>query len=80
MTAAMRIILGGSTAVTTNSISNGDYLDMAVLEQMYVFDDEQSLYELIEGNTEELNEDEAFVTQAVDYLALNDAAMVLLFE
>ncbi len=65
---------------TTNSITNGDYLDMAVLEQMYVFDDEQSLYELIKGNTEELNEDEAFAAQAIDYLAVNDEAMVLLFE
>ena len=34
----------------------------------------------IEEWTEDLDEDEAFATQAIEYLAINDADMVLLFE
>jgi len=66
------------------SETNGYLPDMAVLEQLQVFDDDYYLYELIgevEGNVEdEMNDEEAFATQAIEYLALNDAEMVLLFE
>jgi hypothetical protein len=66
--------------MSTDRITNGDYLDMAILEQMYIFDDEHLLYELMEIESEVLDEDEAFATQAIEYLAINDADMVLLFE
>ena len=64
----------------TSSMANGSYLDMALLEQMQVFDDTDYLYELIESEANEMDEEEAFAAQAIDYLAINDADMVLLFE
>lgn len=63
---------------TGNGI-NGQQPDMAVLEQLQVFDDHY-LYELIAEVEEEMNDEEAFATQAIEYLAMNDAEMVLLFE
>ena len=68
----------------TQSGSNGYLPDMAVLEQLEVFDDDHFLYELFEEVEAEvdggMNDEEAFATQAIEYLAMNDAGMVLLFE
>lgn len=68
----------------TESGTNGYLPDMAVLEQLEVFDDDHYLYELIEEVEAEvdgeMNDEEAFATQAIEYLAMNDAEMVLLFE
>jgi hypothetical protein len=64
----------------TESGTNGYLPDMAVLEQLEVFDHDHYLYELIEEVEEEMNDEEAFATQAIEYLAMNDAEMVLLFE
>jgi len=68
----------------TENGANGYLPDMAMLEHMQVFDDDRYLYELIEEAEEEveeeMDEDEAFATQAIEYLAMNDAEMVLLFE
>ncbi|MEN8203747.1 MAG: hypothetical protein ABFS28_14210 [Bacteroidota bacterium] len=64
----------------TENGSNGYLPDMAVLEQLQVFDDDSYLYELIGEVEEEMDEEEAFATQAIEYLAINDAEMVLLFE
>lgn len=64
--------------------TNGYLPDMALLEQLQVFDDDHYLYEFIEEVEAELegemNDEEAFATQAIEYLAMNDAEMVLLFE
>ena len=68
----------------TESGTNGYLPDMAVLEQLEVFDDDHYLYELIEEVEAEvdgeMNDEDAFATQAIEYLAINDAEMVLLFE
>ena len=57
------------------------YPDMAILEQLQVFDDDRYLYELLEEDaTVEMDEDEAFASQAIEYLAINDVEMDLIFE
>jgi hypothetical protein len=56
------------------------YPDMALLEQLEVFDDDLYLYEYLEDESAELSDDEAFAEQAVEYLAMNDVEMDLLFE
>jgi len=65
------------------SVENGsdaNFPEMALLEQLQVFDDDLYLYDLIDDVEEEMNEEEAFAVQAIEYLAINDAEMVLLFE
>jgi len=79
-----------ATALITTSIirlTNSDrgtdsrYPDMAILEQLQVFDDDRYLYDLIEDNDAvNLNEDDAFASQAIEYLAVNDVEMDLIFE
>jgi len=64
----------------TENGTKGYLPDMAVLEQLQVFDDDHYLYELIGEAEEEMDDDEAFASQAIEYLAMNDAEMVLLFE
>jgi hypothetical protein len=68
------------TFTNTGNGANGQLPDMAVLEQLQVFDHDHYLYELIAEVEEEMNDEEAFATQAIEYLAMNDAEMVLLFE
>ena len=67
----------------TNSNRSADsrYPDMAILEQLQVFDDDRYLYEMIEQEEAvNMDEDEAFATQAIEYLAVNDVEMDLIFE
>ena len=66
---------------TTSQSAEGLYPDMALLEQMQVLDDDRYLYDLLEAEEEvELDEDEAFASQAIEYLAINDVEMDLIFE
>ncbi len=65
---------------TNNSDAGGLYPDLAMLEQMQVFDDDRYLYEMMEEESAPLNEDEAFASQAMEYLAINDVEMDLIFE
>ena len=67
-----------STAL--NSDVPGGYLDIALLEQLDEIDDNSYLLGLMESEAEELDEEEAYASQAIDYLAINDVEMVLLFE
>ena len=60
--------------------ADGIYSDMAILEQLQVFDDDRYLYEYLEEESDELDEDEAFASQAIEYLAVNDIEMDLIFE
>ena len=60
--------------------ADGIYSDMAILEQLQVFDDDRYLYEYLEEESDELDEDEAFASQAIEYLAVNDIEMDLNFE
>ena len=66
---------------SSNRDANGLYPDQALLEQMQVLDDDRYLYELMEeAEFTELDEDEAFASQAIEYLAINDVEMDLIFE
>ena len=84
---AMAAAVLAAALITTSIIrlsstpgSEGLYPDIALLEQMQVFDDDRYLYELLEEEAPQLNEDEAFASQAIEYLAINDVEMDLIFE
>ncbi len=64
----------------TGNGSGNSFPEMAFFEEMQIFDDDRYLYELIEEVEEEMDEEEAFASQAIEYLAINDAELVLLFE
>ena len=64
----------------TGSDANDIYPDLALLEQLEVFDNDLYLYEYLESSSPELSDDEAFVAQAVEYLAMNDVEMDILFD
>jgi hypothetical protein len=66
--------------VSTNSGAQENYSDLAILEQMQVFNDDIYLFELVEDKTEVMDENEAFATQAIEFLAVNDVEMDLIFE
>jgi hypothetical protein len=66
--------------LSSNQDAEGLYPDLAVLEQMHVLEDDRYLYELFEEGTAEMDEDEAFASQAIEYLAMNDVEMDLIFE
>ena len=53
---------------------------MALLEQLEVFDNDLYLYEYLDTTSSKLSDDEAFAEQAVEYLAMNDVEMDLLFD
>ena len=66
---------------SSNRDSNRLYPEQALLEQMQVLEDDRYLYELMEeAELTELDEDEAFASQAIEYLAINDVEMDLIFE
>lgn len=65
---------------TSNNGADGLYPDLALLEQLHVFDDDLYLYNLLEEESDELDEDEAFASQAIEYLAINNVEMDLIFE
>lgn len=65
---------------TSGDQSEGLYPDLALLEQLGGFENELYMYELLEGEPSELDENEAFASQAIEYLAINDVEMDLIFE
>ncbi|MCD4711148.1 MAG: hypothetical protein K8R52_09900 [Bacteroidales bacterium] len=65
---------------TSNNGADGLYPDLALLEQQQVFNDDLYLYKLLDEESDELDEDEAFASQAIEYLAINDVEMDLIFE
>jgi len=56
------------------------YPDMAMLEQLEIFDDDRFIYEMMEEGSAELDDEEAFAQQAMDYLALNDVERIMIYE
>ena len=67
--------------LTSSQGSEGLYPDQALLEQMQVLEDDRYLYDLLaEDEESDLDEEEAFASQAIEYLAINDVEMVLIFE
>ena len=65
---------------TSSNRADGLYQDMAIYEQLQIFDDDRYLYDYLEEKPVELDEDEAFASQAIEYLAINDVEMDLIFE
>jgi len=79
-------ILGAAlitTAIVRYSLSdseNGLYPDMALFEQLEMFDNDLYLYEYLATESPELSDEEAFTLQAEEYLATNDVELDLLFD
>ncbi|MCK5136524.1 MAG: hypothetical protein KAR19_12100 [Bacteroidales bacterium] len=57
-----------------------DYTDIALLEEMGIIDDDSYLVGFLETGAEILDEEEAYMSQAMEYLALNNVEMDLIFE
>ena len=77
---AAALITTSIIRLTTTNGEEGLYPDLALLEQMQVLEDDRYLYELFEEEPAEMDEDEAFISQAIEYLAINDVEMDLIFE
>jgi hypothetical protein len=85
---AMAAAVLGAALLTTaiikfsgsGSDANGLYPDLALLEHLQVFDNDLYLYEYLDTTSSKLSDDEAFAEQAVEYLAMNDVDMDLLFD
>jgi hypothetical protein len=58
----------------------GAYPDVALLEQTGLFNNDYELATYLEEEAESLSEDEAYLDQAMDFLAMNDVEMDLIFE
>lgn len=71
-----------TSIIRLSSSTNGEglYPDVALLEQMQVLDDDRYFYDLLQEEAVEMDEEEAFATQAIEYLAMNDVEMDLIFE
>lgn len=54
--------------------------DMAQVEDFYLMEDDYYLVDYTETHDTQLDDDEAFASQAMDYLAVNDVEMILLME
>jgi len=84
---AMAAAVLGAALITTAIVrftgtgdSNGLYPDMALFEQLEIFDNDLYLYEYLASESPELSDEEAFTLQAEEYLATNDVEMDLLFD
>ncbi len=85
---AMAAAVLGAALLTTAIIkfsgagaeANSLYPDMALFDQLEVFDNDLYLYEYLDAASEELSDDEAFAAQAVEYLAMNDVEMDYLLD
>jgi hypothetical protein len=56
-----------------------DQADVALIDEFNLMEDDFYLVETMES-TDEMNDEEAFASQAMDYLAINDVEMILLLE
>lgn len=63
-----------------NGENLNDSADIALLEQLNIIDDDVYLMSFIEENMEVPSEEEAYVNQAIEYLAMADVEMDLIFE
>ena len=77
---AAALITTSIIRISSSEGTEGLYPDVAVLEQMHMLEDDRYLYELFEEEAVSMDEDEAFASQAIEYLAMNDVEMDLIFE
>lgn len=54
--------------------------DVAMMEDFYLMEDDYYLVDYMETQEANLDDNEAFASQAIDYLAVNDVEMILLME
>ncbi len=54
--------------------------DMAMLEQLHVFEDDRYLYDVMRLGAEPVDPEQAYDDQVIEYLAISDVEEVLLFE
>jgi len=57
-----------------------DQNEMALAEEYYLIEDDYSLMKYLESGGQEMDDNEAFASQAIDYLAVNDVEMIFLYE
>jgi hypothetical protein len=57
-----------------------DQDNMALAEEYYLMEDDYNLVKYLESGARDMDDDEAFANQAIDYLAVNDVEMILLYE
>ena len=57
-----------------------DFIEIALLEDAGVFSSDYDLASYLEGNGSGMDDEEAFVNQAIDYLASTDVEMSFIFE
>lgn len=57
-----------------------NFSDLVLLEEMYAIDNDLYYIELMENGTETTDEEDIYLEQAMDYLALNDVEMDLISE
>lgn len=64
----------------TDKKAKGLYPDLALFEQLEVFDNDLYLYDYLDAAYTELSDEEAFAAQAVEYLAMNDVEIDYLLD
>ena len=65
---------------TTGGGNAGDYPELILLEGTGIFNDDYELAKYLDEEVSPVDEEEAYLNQAMDYLAMNDVEMDLLFE
>lgn len=63
-----------------NGSQLNDSADIALLEQLNIIDDDVYLMSYLDEDSSVPSEEEAFVNQAIEYLAMADVEMDLIFE
>ena len=84
MAAAVVMVALISYSVIRFTLNNretvGSYSEFALLEELYLLEDERILMGVFEEEEQAMDEEEAFALQAIEYLAINDVEMDLIFE
>ena len=57
-----------------------DIPDIALLEELGIIDDDRYLVDFLESGEEPLDDEEAYIDQAIHYLALNDVEMDIILN
>lgn len=65
---------------TLNDARMSDYPEMIVMEQMDLMDEDLYLLELMENGTDVSSEEEIYLNQAIEHLALNEVELDLISE
>lgn len=83
--AAAAFVLGMVTIPLIRMLNNGPVApapsaDMAILEQLQVFEDDRYLYDVMNSGAEPADPEKAYEDQVIEYLAISDVEEVLLFD